>query len=44
MKQLELLQGTNVNLDEFLPASLPNQRQDLQVKIFFVFFLDKTNS
>jgi hypothetical protein len=34
IKQLELLQGTNVNLDEFLAPSLPNQRQDLQVHGF----------
>lgn len=33
IKQLELLQGTNINLDEFLPSTLPNQRQYLQVKI-----------
>jgi len=35
IKQLELLQGTNVNLDDFLPSSLLNQRQDLQVQIFY---------
>ncbi len=33
LKQLELLQGSNVNLEEFLSSSLPNQRQDLQVEI-----------
>lgn len=34
MKQLELLQGSNVDLNEFLPASLPNRRRGLQVQIF----------
>jgi hypothetical protein len=33
MKQLELLQGSNVNLEEFLSSSLPNQTQDIQVAI-----------
>ncbi|CAF5158296.1 unnamed protein product, partial [Rotaria sp. Silwood1] len=30
IKQLELLQGTNIKLDDFLPSSLPNRRQNLQ--------------
>jgi len=38
IKQLELLQGTNVNLDDFLAPSLPNQRQDLQVQDFLCVF------
>lgn len=33
VKQLELLQGTKVNLDEFLASSLPKPIQNLQVKI-----------
>ncbi|CAF3863443.1 unnamed protein product [Adineta steineri] len=32
VKQLELLQGTNINLDEFLSPNLPNQQQNLQVE------------
>ena len=32
IKQLELLQGTNVNLDDFLPLSVHNLQQHLQVK------------
>ena len=32
VKQLQLLQGSNVNLDEFLPSTLPIQRENLQVK------------
>jgi len=35
IKQLELLQGTNINLDEFLPSTLPNQGQHLQVEIIY---------
>lgn len=34
MKQLELLQGSNVNLDEFLSSGLPNYRHNFEVKIF----------
>ncbi|CAF2630558.1 unnamed protein product [Rotaria sp. Silwood2] len=30
IKQLGLLQGTHINLDDFLPSSLPNRRQGLQ--------------
>jgi hypothetical protein len=33
MKQLELLQGSNVNLEEFLAPSLPNRGESLQVRI-----------
>ena len=34
MKQLELLQGSNVNLDEFLASALPSHRQGMEVKNF----------
>lgn len=36
IKQLELLQGTKVNLDELLAPSLPNYNQDIQVRILFL--------
>ena len=32
VKQLELLQGTKINLDEFLATSLPNREQHRQVE------------
>ena len=37
IKQLELLQGTNINLEDFLPPTLPNyRRRDLQVKFILI--------
>ncbi|CAF4948680.1 unnamed protein product, partial [Rotaria socialis] len=30
VQQLQLLQGTNINLDDFLPVKLPDGRGDMQ--------------
>jgi hypothetical protein len=35
VQQLTLLQGTNINLDEFLSSSMPIRRADLQVEFLF---------
>lgn len=32
VKQLQLLQGTNINLDDFLPNRLPNERDNTSVR------------